>query len=273
LSHIIFAMPEPREIVDAIAAAGTARFGPLDTATLAALVDQALADGASGDALRTHAAEVYLAAACATRSAGAIAILEREYIARIPDMLAAKRLPPHAVDDIGQTVRERLLAGDPPYLARAAGRGTLAGLIAVIANRAAIDWLRATARAQRDDREPGDDELVASGDPARDHVRARYAAAIKAAFEAAVSELPPRERTLLRLYLVEQLTIDNIARLYQFHRATAARRIERAREQVATSTRKLLSRTAGITPGELAELSDVVAGQLDLSLSRVLASA
>jgi len=259
------------ELVVAIETAGRARFGELiGREALGAFIARATVDH---DALRAHAAEVYLGAACALRGPAALAALETAYLARVPDVLATKRLPPHAIDEIRQTVRERLLAGDPPYLSDAVGRGSLAGLVAVIASRAAVDWLRADARAaKREQPVPPDDALVATADPARDLIRARANSALKAAFEAAVEELPPRDRTLLRLHLVDGLTIDDIARMYQIHRATAARQLERAREQVAATTRRRIARVDGLGPEELGELAAAVASQLDLSLSRVLAT-
>jgi RNA polymerase sigma-70 factor (ECF subfamily) len=262
------------ELVDAIQTAGRERFGRLDVApsAVAAIVDGRLAEGVADATLRAHAADIYLGVACIARVPAALAAFDREYIGRVPDVLAAKRMAAHAVDEIQQTVRERLLAGDPPYLATAIGRGSLAGLVAVIANRAALDWLRAHARASERDEPAVDDALAATGDPARDHLRARYAAALKLAFEAAIAELPARERTLLRLHLVDGLTIDDIARMYQIHRATAARQIERARDQVASSTRRAIARSDGVQAADLSELGTLIASQLDLSLSRVLAT-
>lgn len=256
-----------------VTAAGIEAFGELDVepAVIARVVDDALASGVAARQLEQFAAEVYLGAACGAGRPLAAAALDRGYIARVDDVIAAKRLPRHAVDEVRQTVRERLLGGEPPYVAGAVGRGALTSLVAVIATRAAIDWLRANARgaAQRAD-ESAADELIASGDPARDHLRARYRAEIKAAFEGAVDELDARERTLLRLHLVDGLPIDDVAALYRIHRATAARQIERARDRVAAATRKRLSRTTGLSSEGLHELSALVTSQLDLSLSRVL---
>ena len=96
---------------------------------------------------------------------------------------------------------------------------------------------------------------------------------IKTAFEAAVKDLEPRDRTMLRFHLVEGMTIDDVARLYQIHRATAARQIEKARDKVASGVRRSLARATGIHADELRELEELVTSQLDLSLSRVLASA
>lgn len=247
--------------VEEIERAGRERFGALiGRDDLAAFV-------AGKELAPEHAAEIYLGAACALRVPAALAALESAYIARVPDILAAKRLPAHAVDEIRQTVRERLLADEPPYLANAVGKGTLAGLVAVVASRCALDWLR-TQRAH----EAVDDGLAASADQARDLDRARSASVLKVAFEAAVEDLDARDRTLLRLHLVDGLTIDDVARMYQIHRATAARQIEKAREQVAAATRRRLALVEGLSRDELADLHGLVASQLDLSLSRVLAT-
>ena len=262
------------ELVTEVVRAGRVAFGELDVAAepIALAVRAALAAGIAAEAL--HGSELYLGTACAAGSRTALAALDRIYIARVADMIARRRLPAHAVDDVRQTVRERLLAGQPPYIANAAGRGSLEGLIAVIATRAALDWLRSHARAAaRHDDDDRTAELAATGDPERDHLRARYRDDLKAAFEAAVADLEPRERTMLRFHLVDAMTIDALARLYQIHRATAARQVEKARDRVASGVRRQLERATGIHGDELKELADLVSSQLDLSLSRVLASA
>lgn len=269
-------MAEDDDLATAVLAAGVDAFGDLnvDQEQLALTIRVARAADVEVDILRSHAAEVYLGTAAAAGSRAALAVLDRVYIARVGDIVAQRRLPSHAVDEIRQTVRERLLAGQPPYIASAVGRGSLAGLVAVIATRAALDWLRAHARhAARHDDEPAADDLVATGNPERDHLRARYGGDVKSAFEVAVRDLDARDRTMLRFHLVDGMTIDDIARLYQIHRATAARQIEKARDRVASGVRKLLARSVGVHGDELRELAELVSSQLDLSLSRVLASA
>jgi RNA polymerase sigma-70 factor (ECF subfamily) len=259
---------EESELTTEVTRAGAAAYGELDVA--AGVVDRAVAS-LDRAAITQFGAEIYLGLACAAGSRMAVAVLEREFLTNVEHVVARRRLPAHAVDDVRQTVRERLLGGDPPYLATAVGHGSLAGLVAVIATRAALDWLRAKNRAGAHlDETPAD--LVASSDPERELLRARFASDVKAAFEAAVKELEPRDRTMLRFHLVEGLTIDDVAQLYQIHRATAARQIEQARERVASGVRKSLERATGIRAGELRELTELVTSQLDLSMSRVLAS-
>src|SRR5882724_1049438 len=201
-------MGDTGTLTAAIRSAGVEAFGELeiDAAAIERVVQAALESGVPSHQLDKYAAEVYLGAACGEGAPMAVAAVDRAYVARVGAMIASKRLPAHAVDEVRQTVRERLFGGQPPYIAGAVGRGALASLIAVIANRAAIDWLRAHARLAGQQAEASAaGELMASGDPARDHLRARYQAAIKAAFESAADELTARERTLLRLHLVDQL--------------------------------------------------------------------
>ena len=254
-------------LIEVISTAGVAAHGELSVAraALAEAIAGALAAGITAEALQTRAAELYLGLGCAAGSRAALEILDRSYIARVAQVLAPRRIPDHGVDEIRQTVRERLLAGDPPYLATAAGRGSLEGLVAVIATRAGLDWLRGRARAgARHDDAPAD--LAASSNPERDHLRAQVRDDVKAAFEAAVAGLEPRDRTMLRFHLVEGMTIDDVAQLYSIHRATAARQLAAARERIASGVRRSLAK-AGLRADELAEL---VTSRLDLSLSRVL---
>jgi RNA polymerase sigma-70 factor (ECF subfamily) len=259
------------EVTARIATAGAAEFGAFEpseavNAVLAEIVGVLVADGV---AFEPYHREIYLAAGCIGGSAEALRELERGYIARIPDVIAAKRIPADAVAALCQDVRRRLLVGEPPYLARAIGRGALAGLIAVMATRAATDWFRANAREQARRGEPSS-EPRADDDVAARVFGAHYRGELKAAFESAVAELDARERTLLRLHLVEQLTIDDVARDYHVHRATAARQIESAREHVASLTRRHIAKATGLRGSELEELGVLVASQLDLSLSRLL---
>jgi RNA polymerase sigma-70 factor (ECF subfamily) len=265
---------ENDELVAAVISAGVAAFGDLNVARdqLVAAIAAARAANVAADTLAAHGAELYLGTACTAGSRAALEQLDRQFIANVANVLAQRRIPDHGIDEIRQTVRERLLAGAPPYLASAAGRGSLAGLVAVIATRVGLDWLRARSRAEAH-HEDSPRDLVASSDPERDHLRARFRGDVKTAFEAAVKDLEPRDRTMLRFHLVEGMTIDDVARLYQIHRATAARQIEKARDRVASGVRRSLARATGIHADELRELEDLVTSKLDLSLSRVLASA
>src|SRR5262249_42945161 len=98
---------------------------------------------------------------------------------------------------------------------------------------------------------------------------ARYGPAFKRAFQAALAELEPRERTLLRFQYVDDLTVDQIGALYHVHRATAARWVAQARERLGERTRLRLARELGTHDGGLTSILQIIQSHVDVSLVRV----
>jgi RNA polymerase sigma-70 factor (ECF subfamily) len=183
------------------------------------------------------------------------------------------RLP---ADELRQRLRIKLFVatGDaPPAIHGYAGFGFLQNWLKVTATRAFVDVARADASHGRDD-EDGDAALLElaapAGDPRDAHQRAELGAAVKRAFAAAVAALAPRERTFLRHAMVDHLTLDQIAATYQVHRATVARTLAAAREQLLSSTRAGVLALLGLAPDELASAIQLLDSRLELSLSRVL---
>jgi RNA polymerase sigma-70 factor (ECF subfamily) len=68
------------------------------------------------------------------------------------------------------------------------------------------------------------------------------------------------------------LGIDQIAALHGVHRATAARRLERAREALLVATRKSLMSRLSIDSAEFESLMDLIRSRLDVSIQRILGS-
>jgi len=121
------------------------------------------------------------------------------------------------------------------------------------------------------DHDDGLIELPAAlaGEP--EPMRLRYGAAFKAAFQSAIAALEPRQRLLLKLQFVDDLTVDQIGALYGVHRATAARWVARAREALFDETRRRLATELGLSARQLSSILDVVRSHVDVSLLRVLA--
>ena len=113
-------------------------------------------------------------------------------------------------------------------------------------------------------------QLPARQDPEMDYIRTRYAAEFRAAIGTAMTELEPRERTLLRLGLVDGLTADQIAGVYGVHRVTVARWLAAAREHLAGRCQRRLEERLHLGPTELRSLLGLVRSQLDLSVRRLL---
>jgi RNA polymerase sigma-70 factor len=130
-----------------------------------------------------------------------------------------------------------LLVGDgSPKIADYAGRGELVGWLRVTATRKALSLLRKTNREESLDDVLLDHWPDTGGDPSEQHLRAKYAAELKRAIHQAFADLEVRQRNLLRQHILDELTIDDLARLYRAHRATCARWVADAREILPTSS-------------------------------------
>ena len=218
--------------------------------------------------------QLYLACACGRGDPAAIGRFDERVFAPVAGRLRRLGLSGADVDEVRQQLHERLFVARPPDGPRIddyAGRGDLGGLVHVIAVRAALDLLR---RHGREAASPEDDLLrlpVAGPDPELEVLKAHCRAAFKEAFEAAVAGLSPRARNLLRLHLVDGVTLEQLARSYRVHRATIVRWLQRARGDLLAALRRDLGRRLGADSSELAALIDLARSRVELSLSRVLA--
>ena len=114
--------------------------------------------------------------------------------------------------------------------------------------------------------------LPAPGDLGLALVKAEYRTAVAGALREAARELAPGDRHLLRQHLVEHHTIDQLAAVLGIHRATAARRITRATEELAALTRRRLADQLAVSAAELDDIVALVWSQLEVSLGGLLAT-
>jgi len=236
---------------------------------------------ASGDAgiylAQIHARDLALAIAAATGSTDAITAIEHQLRATIDSACRRFASAGHSEDDLRQILRARLFVaepGKPPKIADYAGLGFLDNWLRVTAVRLFLDLHKRKDRAR--ERPAADDDVLAiaePGDLALDLVKAEYRAVVAEALQAAASELAPGDRHLLRQHLVAGLTIDQLAVVLGIHRATAARRIASAKEQLAAATRRSIAAHLKIGGAELDDVIGLVLSRLDVSMARLLASA
>jgi RNA polymerase sigma-70 factor (ECF subfamily) len=248
----------------------------VDDARFVAHVARSLPEDDVAEALQgLHAADLYLALGCGSADDRAIAELERRFIADVPEALQrlAAKVPP---DEVVQVLRAKLLVaehGALPKILDYSGRGPLAGWLRIAAIRTGLDLARRRASERA---APSSDALLevpaAMADPELEHIRRRYRADFKAAFETALHGLTKEDRNILRLHLVDGLNIDEIGAIFQVHRATAARWIARCRERVHDETRRVLAQRLKIDDTELRSILGIVRSQLDLSINRLLSS-
>jgi RNA polymerase sigma-70 factor (ECF subfamily) len=251
----------------------TKAFGMTDADLVRALAARARGDASYLD--KCQAADLTIVLACARGSADAIAMLERKHHATLAFTCRRFANAGHTTEDLMQILREKLFVteGDAaPKIADYDGRGSFATWLRVTAVRLFIDLTRRKDRAREAvlaDEEP---DLIAPADIALDTIKAEYREAVAAALAEAAMRLESGDRHILRQHLVAGLSIDQLGAAMGVHRATAARRISRARELLATTTRDLLAERLSLEPEELGEVYGLVISKLDMSIARLLAT-
>jgi len=243
---------------------------------VAYLAERLTATGAGPAALgRLQLADLHLACACADGNVAAHALFEERFlgVARMRACLRHIDAAPALVDEVRQLLRVRLLLGEPPVpprITQYSGLGTLASWVGIAAQRAALNLLRGEQTRARVNREVVADALPAAGDPELDYLKARYRGEFREAIGAAVATLTARDRLLLRLHLVDQLSHERIAVMYQVHQSTVTRWIGGAREAIVRETRRALQARLRVDSADLESLVALVGSRLDLSLTRLL---
>lgn len=225
---------------------------------------------------RLRIEDLFLAQWCASGDARAITAFEQVHRADLDGVLARFRRLPVSSDELLQTLRIKLFVatGDKrPRIGDYSGFGFLQNWLRVTALRALVDIAR-SERARRFEELIADDDLLSVPELGPDlssrYSREQVSRAIKQAFARAVASLSPRQRNFLRHAQVDLLTLDQIAALYQVHRATVARVLAQARSELSENTRKELAAQLGLADDALDSVVSAADSRLDLSLSRVL---
>jgi len=217
--------------------------------------------------------DLFLASACRARVPRAIELFRARHRATIRG--AVGRIVPAAdVDELEQRVLDQLLLGSSnaaPKIAGYAGRAPLDRWIAVSAQRAALMWLRehktearARSAAAREPSPDGDQH------PETAFLKQRYQDDFQQAMADALGRLPERERLLLRLHLVNGVSLEKIGQMFSVTQPTVSRWLAAARESLRDDIKKTIGARLGSSSAEVASLAGMVASRLDLSISAIL---
>lgn len=209
-----------------------------------------------------------LAAACLRGVPAALEAFENEVLPSARRAVAG-RAGAALADEIIQRVRTRLLTElhGAPKLALYAGRGPLGGFVRTVAVHLLSDDEGASRPTEDDDALAA---LPEAADVEAGLCRLDQQQQFREAFREALATLSPRDRALLRLSLLDGLSIDDLAPMYGAHRATVARWLTAARDLLAARTRQALATRLRLRPAELESLLGGVLSRFDLSLSRLM---
>lgn len=228
------------------------------------------ASGPTGAGLEL--ASLVLACACMHGVEAAVAEFRERHGPDIDAALRRLGLQPAEADDVRQAVLGKLLVAGSEKLRGYSGRGALGGWVRAVTVRQAIAMGR-----RRGPLDLARDEVPAQlpglADPEHDYLKARYGEELRRALREAVERLPAEDRNLLRFRFVDGLTLDELARVFDVHRATVARHLARARADVRKATLRALRAELRLDGAEADSLVRLVRSQLELSLSGLLPAA
>ena len=242
---------------------------------LAAELARRLAATATVAALGTLHHDVCLAIAAADGDVAAVAACD-QVGAREIDFAAGKlRATPTQREDLRSDLRRLLFTSEEGRVAAVesfTGRGDLRGYLRVIVARAMA------RRIQRDRREVSlDDEILDAFTPAMDPevalLREQYRPEVDAALRTGISQLSDRHRAVLRYHLLDGWSIDQLGERYGVHRATAARWLTAAREELGARIRSELATRLAISESQVDSIVALVTSRIEVSLERLLGPA
>jgi RNA polymerase sigma-70 factor (ECF subfamily) len=221
---------------------------------------------------RCHAGELALAQAASRGHAAAIDAIEREHRGVIEAICWRFAGPAQSAADLRQILREKLYVAPPggrAKLAEYAGQGQLASWLRITAVRVFLDLGKRKDRARESPTADGELAMPDPGDLSLEVIKAEYRAAVAQAMHDAAGQLDLADRHLLHQHFVAGLSIDQLGVALGIHRATAARRVVRAREALVAGTRALLAVRLRLVSEELDEVIGMVLSRLDVSLPRL----
>jgi RNA polymerase sigma-70 factor, ECF subfamily len=232
------------------------------------------ADDDPGTALsRLAVADLYLACACARGVAPAVEAFARTILREVDAHVARFDRSAAFADEVRQDLAARLLVAAPgarPKLDDYAGSAPLSAWVRVAAVRTALNLRRRKAFST----EVADDRAVAdhagSGNVELEHIRQRYRLPFETSIGKALGSLSTRDRTLLRLRMVEGMEVEAIATMYGVHRTTVTRWIGACQDRLLSETRRILRDEFGLPIAEIDSLAGLLRSQLHVSLARLL---
>ncbi len=220
--------------------------------------------------------DLFLACACAVTDGRAAQIFRARFGVAVAGSMSGL-VPPADADDVREQFLQDLLVGRPdapPKIAAYSGRSSLDKWVGVAARRAALMWLRRSRTELRARRAAASDP-AANDEPGFEsrYMKERYRGEFERALREALGRLPERDRVVLRLCLMNAVSLDRIGAMYKVSQSTISRWLAAARRTLLDDVKETLRVRFGTTSSaELASLARMVASRLDLTLASFLKS-
>lgn len=222
-------------------------------------------DAASIRSLLSHASDLAVVCAALEGRASAMAHVDG-ILTETGEYLMHKRgWSADLLDEASQRLRVRLLT-EERRLKQYTGRGTLVGYLRLSLAREVLCLMRARGRANHNMSPVLPEHVPAGDDLEMALLRRTYREPYRQAFAEAFSNLQEEEQRVLCLAYRMGLGIDGIAERMGIHRATAARRLIKARAVLYRMTRTHLCKALGISRDEASSILRNLHNNVSVSL-------
>jgi RNA polymerase sigma-70 factor len=215
-------------------------------------------DAAKAEAFsKLHHEDLYLAIACAADDRIAWEYFADDYGPILRRFAAQACRNPGDAEDLAQEITTKLMKSKE-RLGRYNGRGSLTGWLRVAVSHAAIDKFRIANRMSS--LEELEEKGVAVTHQNTDMVEAnesldsRWGETIGRIIQETLRTLPARDRLLLSLYYLRNVSLKDIGRQFGIHEATASRWLERMRLDIRRQVERELHKKHRLTSSEIRSL-------------------
>lgn len=212
-----------------------------------------------------------LVIACGLGQPDALAAFDALFLAPALRTLSRPLLGALEPDELAQLVRERLLVGERgrERLGSWAGTRPLGAWLRAVATRIALDQRSPESLASLESEEASEviERLPGNDDPELVALKKAQRSLLAEALRDAAKRLPRRERVVLRLHLFNQLSTDQLGRMFHTHPATVRRWIQGARSTLLDSMRAWLEERHQLSHSQIDSVLHGVDSRIDLSLS------
>lgn len=260
-----------RAAFDAAFARMTAAWSSCDLDALTAALARSVtkAGGAVTALERTHLEDLALATAAASGAPRAIEDVDAAVRSAGRAVARTMRLSDAEADEAAQIARVKLLvrtATVDAAITRYSGAGPLRAFVASVVGQEALRLVKKAGRERPEE----DLSAIVLPQITSARIAGPFLDAFKRAFHDALATLDARERTVLRLTVVDGLTADEVGAGYQVHRVTVARWLRQIRERLLSATRARLAADLALSASGLDAMVETHLADVDVSLSRVL---
>ena len=213
--------------------------------------------------------DLYLACACSRGDSIAIQEFERTYFPFIRSALKTLNLPQDKSDDFRQSFFEKLFVtgtNNIPKITQYMGEGDLRSWTCVAAFRHALNMIRKTEKTCSFESVAHKNIDLLSENQELGYMKQLYKNEFQQAFSKAIDSLSGQEQTILRYFLLDQLTLEQIGIIYDVEKSTISRWMAKIRKKILSVTRKELSSKLDVDRRQFNSIVALIQSQLDISI-------